>query len=102
MRDAGGWLLAPKTGCSVKLIAITSRAKASQVSPLLGLYRSRLRVGHLDVRPAVAAADQNERRQEAQCREHRAAEERALETLGESVLERRRAAGHDVTCSRGG
>ena len=50
------------------------------------------RRSELDVGAAVAAADQHQRQHEAERGDHRAAEERRLEALGQRVRERRRAA----------
>jgi hypothetical protein len=60
------------------------------------------RVGHLDVRPAVAGPDQDQRGDESKRRYHGATQECALESLGESVRHGRVTSRHHVVRARGG
>ncbi len=78
-----------------------SSQKASRlaVGGFLGQAVARRGPGELDVGAAVAAADQRQRQHQSECGDHRTAEERRLEALGESVRERGGVAprrGHDV------
>ena len=77
--EAASEAFAVALGVASRLGAVEPRP-ASWARRSLGGRRS-----ELDVGAAVAAADQHQRQHQAECGDHRPAEERRLEALGEGV-----------------